>query len=41
MDAARIPEFSIKDYVDELLDERKSKLERNGYHPRIMRAKDV
>jgi nucleotide-binding universal stress UspA family protein len=27
MDAARVPEFSIKDYVDELLDERKSKLE--------------
>jgi len=27
MDATRVPEFSIKDYVDELMDERKSKLE--------------
>lgn len=26
MDAARVPEFSIKEYVDEIMDERKSKL---------------
>ena len=27
MDAVRVPEFSIKSYVDEILDERRSKLE--------------